>query len=229
MSPYLKMVIQNGAFAGCKNLKELRMFHFVQDGGDHWETLGPKDVIPGDNIFGTASLDESTAWLAAEDYDKFHADQAKIPADFKVLVSPDRFEEFLNAPNWARYASYIEAVDFDPQNQKKDITKVGLTYGYITSPGGILQSSQVVSQDVSWWTVARILPELIIDIATIGHIASSLSTASNALTTATANVALSAQEIAEKGTERVYDLNGRQVDEHHRGVVIKNGKKIINK
>ena len=53
------MVIQNGAFAGCKNLKELRMFHFVQDGGDHWETLGPKDVIPGDNIFGTASLDES--------------------------------------------------------------------------------------------------------------------------------------------------------------------------
>ena len=110
------MVIQNGAFAGCKNLKELRMFHFVQDGGDHWETLGPKDVIPGDNIFGTASLDESMSWLAAEEYDKFHADQAKIPADFKVLVSPDRFEEFLNDPNWARYASYIEAVDFDPQN-----------------------------------------------------------------------------------------------------------------
>ena len=46
------------------------MFHFVQDGGDHWETLGPKDVIPGDNIFGTASLDESTAWLVAEEYDK---------------------------------------------------------------------------------------------------------------------------------------------------------------
>ena len=29
------------------------------------------------------------------------------------------------------------------------------------------------------------------------------------------------------GTERVYDLSGRQVDENYRGIVIKNGKKII--
>ncbi|MCR4920614.1 MAG: hypothetical protein K5945_02760 [Bacteroidaceae bacterium] len=30
------------------------------------------------------------------------------------------------------------------------------------------------------------------------------------------------------GTERVYDLSGRRVDENAKGVVIKNGKKIIN-
>jgi hypothetical protein len=30
------------------------------------------------------------------------------------------------------------------------------------------------------------------------------------------------------GTERVYDLSGRQVSETHRGIVIKNGKKIVN-
>jgi hypothetical protein len=44
----LKMVIRNGAFKGCTNLKELRMFYYVENGEDHWETLGPKDVIPGE-------------------------------------------------------------------------------------------------------------------------------------------------------------------------------------
>jgi hypothetical protein len=31
------------------------------------------------------------------------------------------------------------------------------------------------------------------------------------------------------GTERVYDLSGRRVDGNTKGIVIKNGKKIINK
>ncbi len=31
------------------------------------------------------------------------------------------------------------------------------------------------------------------------------------------------------GTERIYDLSGRRVDENAKGVVIKNGKKLINK
>ena len=31
------------------------------------------------------------------------------------------------------------------------------------------------------------------------------------------------------GTERVYDLSGRRVSEHAKGVVIKNGKKVIKK
>jgi hypothetical protein len=30
------------------------------------------------------------------------------------------------------------------------------------------------------------------------------------------------------GTERVYDLNGRRIDGNVRGIVIKNGRKIIN-
>ena len=48
----MKLVIQNGAFYDCPNLKELRMYYYAQDGDDHWTVLGPKDVIPGDNIFG---------------------------------------------------------------------------------------------------------------------------------------------------------------------------------
>ena len=31
------------------------------------------------------------------------------------------------------------------------------------------------------------------------------------------------------GTERVYDLNGRRVDGNTKGIVIKNGKKVIDK
>ena len=48
----LKIVIENGAFRGCKNLKEIRLYYYAQNGDDHWETLGPQDVIPGNNIFG---------------------------------------------------------------------------------------------------------------------------------------------------------------------------------
>lgn len=44
----LKIVIQNGAFANCDSLKELRMYYYCEDGDNHWEVLGPKDVIPGD-------------------------------------------------------------------------------------------------------------------------------------------------------------------------------------
>jgi hypothetical protein len=42
----LKLVIQNGAFANCDSLKELRMYYYCEDGDNHWEVLGPRDVIP---------------------------------------------------------------------------------------------------------------------------------------------------------------------------------------
>jgi hypothetical protein len=31
------------------------------------------------------------------------------------------------------------------------------------------------------------------------------------------------------GTERVYDLNGRLVDSNAKGIIIKNGKKVLRK
>ena len=55
--------------------------------------------------------------------------------------------------------AFIEPVDFSP-SPKKDITKDGLTYGFMTAPGGILQTSQTVSPDISWWTVPRIAIEV---------------------------------------------------------------------
>ena len=162
----LKMVIQNGAFKDCSNLQELRMFYYVQDGDDHWETLGPKDVIPGDNIFGLPTADEMEG-MSGEELNKKY--QEAIPEGFKIIVSPDRYQEFLDDPNWLNYQSYIEPTEFNPNNSDmKDFSLGGLTYSYMTSDNGIMQTSQTVSQDVSWWTAPRIAIEVAIYAATLG-------------------------------------------------------------
>ena len=153
----LKMVIRNGALKGCTNLKEIRLFYYVQDGDNHWETLGPQDVIPGDNIFG---LPDETSLAGLKGEERNAAIDACMPKDLKILVSPDRYQEFLDDPNWLPYTSYLSPVDFNPNSgNMSDFELGGLTYGYMTSPGGIMQTSQTVSQDVSWWTAPRIALE----------------------------------------------------------------------
>ncbi len=195
----LKLVIQNGALKGCKNLKELRLFYYVEEGDDHWETLGPKDVIPGDNIFGLASPEELETMT-----DEQAAAAPTVPEGFKILVSPEHYQDFINDPNWVNYIAYIEPVDFEPTGKKQDFTRDGLTYSYMTNPGGILQTSQTVSQDVSWWTAPRILAEVALIALTWGmsgsgssatgaggaQAAVELQEASNLLTQAQANLAM---------------------------------------
>ena len=156
----LKLVIQNNAFKGCDNLKELRLFYYVEDGQDRWTALGPQDVIPGDNIFGLRKFTDEEIHESLVKGTKLGSDSdPKMPEGFKILVSSDLYPEFLNDPNWQPYLGYIDPVDYSPTT-KKDITKGGLTYGFMTNPGGIMQTSQTVSQDVSWWTVPRIAIEV---------------------------------------------------------------------
>ncbi len=181
----LKFVIQNGALKGCKNLKELRLFYYVEEGDDHWETLGPKDVIPAGNIFGLPSPEEVEGMTDAQ------LNAAKVPEGFKILVSPEHYQDFLNDPNWMNYIGYIEPVDFEPTDKKQDFTRDGLTYSYMTNPGGILQTSQTVSQDVSWWTAPRIAAEIAIIAATWGM--SSSATTAGAVTTQAATELTEAQ------------------------------------
>ena len=205
----LKMVIQNGAFAGCKNLTELRMFYYVQDGADHWETLGPKDVIPGNNIFGMPSEEESGVTK-----EQIIEAAAGINPHFKVLISTERMEEFMSDPNWEPYQGYLEPVDFLESDSKKDYTEEGLTYSYMTKPGGILQTSQVVSQDVSWfWTANRIAIEVAIIVATAASSALNAGTVpaqlTNDLTQATAtetNLNLAKTNIASQFTKKISSI-----------------------
>ena len=157
----LKMVIPNGAFKNCTNLKELRMFYYVEDGEDHWTALGPTDVIPGDNIFGLPTNEEMKD-LTSEERDAIR----KKHKDFRVLVATDLYPDFLEDPNWMPYIKYIYPVEFAP-NAQTDYTKDGLTYTYMTSPAGIAQTSQVVSQDVSWWTAPRITVEVLMMLGSI--------------------------------------------------------------
>ena len=158
----LKMVIPNGAFKNCTNLKELRLFYYAQDGEDRWIALGPKDVIPGDNIFGIETIEVDDV---NENYD--YESKPKVPDDFRIIVSPDLYPDFMDDPNWKPYLAFIEPMDYSPTT-KSDFTTGGLTYGYMTSPGGILQTSQVVSQDVSWWTAPRIAIEVALMVASLG-------------------------------------------------------------
>ena len=157
----LKMVIPNGAFKGCTNLKELRLFYYVQDGDDRWTALGPKDIIPGDNIFGLESVRPDDI---NKDYD--FGSKPKVPQDFKIIVAPELYPDFMDDPNWLPYLGYIEPMEYLPA-RSDDFTLNGLTYSYMTSPGGIMQTSQVVSQDVSWWTAPRIAIEVALMVATM--------------------------------------------------------------
>ena len=152
----LKMVIPNGALAGMSNLKELRMFYYEMDGKDHWSALGPKDVIPGNNIFGVPTPDEVASMTDAT----LRNMTAGAPAGFKIIVSSDRMAEFLDDPNWRPYAGFMECRD-DPNNQGlKAFSEAGVNYEYVTAPGGIVQTTQVVSQDVSWWMLPKTIAEV---------------------------------------------------------------------
>ncbi len=158
----LKMVIQNNAFKGCKNLKELRMFYFCEDGDDHYEVLGPENVIPGNNIFGLPKGD-----AALEQTQEEKEAEAKMLANFRILVSPSKYNDFLEDPNWTPYIPYIVVSDNLPTNAANDFTiggEDGLIYNYILDEGGIHQTSQTVSQDVSWWTAPRIIVEVALNV-----------------------------------------------------------------
>ena len=159
----LKMVIQNGALKNCKNLEELRLFYHVQDGDDRWIALGPKDVIPGNNIFGLATITADDVTNGNIDYESMPS----VPKNFRIIVASELYPEFMDDPNWKPYMAFVEPVDYSPA-EKADFTEGGLTYSYMTSPGGIMQASQVVSQDVSWWTAPRIAIEVALAAATLG-------------------------------------------------------------
>ena len=159
----LKICIENGALRNCKNLTELRLFYYVEDGDKHWETLGPDDVIPGDNIFGIPDIDETEGMSDEE----IAAARPVINKDFRILVSPDRYPEFINDPNWILYAGYIKAADYSP-SPKSDIDKNGMVYAYAATSSGITGTDQVVYQNLSWWNVPLIVAEIVATLYSMG-------------------------------------------------------------
>ena len=199
----MKLVIQNNAFKGCKNLKELRLFYHANGGSEaYWTSLGPDDVIPGDNIFGLEKLtDAQIAQIANGNTNVEHNDPGTVPEGFRILVAPERMQEFMQDPNWLPYISYLEAADLTQMADGEEFTidgSDGITYGYITNLGGIRETSQTVSQDLSWWTLPRIAVEIALYVATIG-VSYAASQATTSIQTATTTLKeLTTQEVALK-------------------------------
>ena len=161
----LKLVIPDGAFYGCTNLKELRMYYYVEDGDNHWEVLGPQDVIPGDNIFGMPS-DEQFGSMTDEE----RAAWPKMRDDFRILVSPSVYDEFINDPNWSHYAGFIVAADYEPTSWDA-IDEEGLTYDYASKTINTASTNQVVTQNLSWWN----LPIKVMEAVTVYKLFSALA------------------------------------------------------
>ena len=157
----LKICIENSAFRDCKNLKEIRLYYYVQDGNDHWETLGPEDVVPGDDIFGWYAK-----WKDCEEYVDVDDIVYEDP-QVRIVVSPTRYHEFLEDPNWAPYSKYIVAADYEPTDWSP-LKEGGLTYDYVSKSLNTLSTDQIVDVTTSWWTAVYVAAEVIITILTWG-------------------------------------------------------------
>lgn len=191
----LKVCIENGAFRGCKNLKEIRLYYYVEDGDNHWETLGPENVVPGDDIFGWgADLEEAGEYIDVDDDQELH-----------IIVSPTRYLDFINDPNWAKYAPYIVAADYEPTTWSP-ITEGGLTYDYASKTPNAASTSQVVTVETSWWTAVYWAVELAITVATMGTNKGAEAAAGFAEAAAD-DVALAGSEVVTMKTTQSVGLN----------------------
>ena len=139
----LRMVIHNGAFKDCKNLKEFNMYYLVTDGTNHYQMIYPWDIYIGDNVF-----------------DGCHE-------DFRIVVAPPLYNLFLADDNWGKYADKIVASDYMPTTEKPIVFE-GVTYDYAAKSLNTLPTSELTRLQSSWWNAAIIGVEVAITIASFG-------------------------------------------------------------
>ena len=158
----LNMVIHDGAFKDCKNLKEFNMFYLATEGKNNYQMLYPTDVYVGNNVF-----------------DGCHE-------DFRIVVAPQLYNMFTTDANWSQYADKIVASEYLP-TQYDPITVDGVTYDYAANSLNTLPTSELTRLQSSWWNAAIIGVEVALAIATYGTTTaaqSAISPAQAALTTA---------------------------------------------
>ena len=196
----LKICIENSAFRDCKNLKEIRLYYYVQDGNDHWETLGPEDVVPGDDIFGWYAK-----WEDCEEYVDVDDIVYEDP-QVRIVVSPTRYAEFLQDPNWAPYSKYIVAADYEPTDWSP-LKEGGLTYDYVSKSLNTLSTDQIVDVTTSWWTAVYVAAEVIITVMTWGSGSSASSAAGAAAEQAAQKTIDKSSKIILQETAKVKVIN----------------------
>lgn len=115
----LRLVIPDRAFNGCKNLKTLNMFYYITKGSNHYEALGPENIFIGKDVFDGCS------------------------EDFTIRVAPERLQDFLDDPDWARYKNHIRPWEYAPTDQKA-ITEEGVVYDYAATLVNNLPNDKVM-------------------------------------------------------------------------------------
>jgi hypothetical protein len=159
----LKMVIHDGAFQNCSNLKEFNMYYLATDGDNRYEMLYPTDVLVGSDVF-----------------DGCHQ-------DFRIVVAPQLYDMYISDPNWSQYADKIVASDYMPTIYDP-ITHEGVTYDYASKSLNSLPTSELTRLQSSWWNAAIIGVEVAIAIATWGS-ANAATTSAKAAAQLTAEAA----------------------------------------
>ena len=139
----LKMVIHNGAFKDCKNLKEFNMYYLATDGSNRYEMLYPSDVYIGENVFDGCD------------------------PDFRIVVAPQLYNVFTTDVNWSQYADRIVASDYLP-TVYSPIKFEGVTYDYAANSLNTLPTSELTRLQSSWWNALIIGVEVAITVVTAG-------------------------------------------------------------
>ena len=139
----LNMVIHDGAFKDCKNLKTFNMFYLVTEGENYIKLLHPSDVYVGKKVF-----------------DGCHE-------DFRIQVAPQLYDEFVSDPNWSQYADKIVALDYLP-TVYNPITHEGVVYDYAAKTLNSLPTSELTRLQSSWWNAAIIGVEVAAALVTYG-------------------------------------------------------------
>ena len=139
----LKMVVHNGAFKNCTNLKEFNMYYLATDGTNRYEMLYPWDIYIGKDVFDGCN------------------------EDFRIVVAPQLYNFFLVDENWSQYADKIVASDYMPTTYEA-IKHEGVTYDYAANSLNTLPTSELTRLQSSWWNAAIIGAEIAIAVATWG-------------------------------------------------------------
>ncbi len=124
------LIIPDGTFKGCSNLKELNMFMYVTKGYNHYEGIKPSQVFIGEHVFDGVSK------------------------DFRINVLPEYYNDFITDPNWSQYKDYIVACYYLPNEETSINPREGVTYEYASSVMNGLSVNQIVTMKSSWWNVA---------------------------------------------------------------------------
>ena len=190
----LALVIPDGTFMGCKNLKELSMYYLVTEGDNHYEAIKPSQIFIGENVF------------------------EGVDSTFRIKVLPDLYQDYITDANWSQYKDIIEASDYLPTTEDP-FERDGVTYDFISNSLNSIATSTTIREDASLINI----PIIIAEAASVAYTAysvykSAANTAANAIAEAEKQVAQKGEMMLEKTLEE-----NRLLLDGTRRIILENG------